>query len=243
MTTPATTSPVATTTASSKPVLVVVGLKREEDIAQGPNMVVVMAASDPKLLRARLAALKASDYRAVVSFGVSGGLLPALKVGDLLLAREVLSPTAAATTWSADNGITAGIAAKLAAAGMPAHVCRFVGADDLAANNGPGPKAALLAATGADSVDMESHVAAEFAAAGGVPFVAIRSPSDDSTATLPPAALVPLNQDGTTNYVGVALSVITDPWQIPLLFQLYQGSEAAFATLEAVRKIIDLGGL
>ena len=73
--------------------------------------------------------------------------------------------------------------------------------------------------------------------------MAIRSPSDDYSRALPPAALVPLLPDGTTDYVGVTLSVIKDPTQIPALFQLNADTNAALATLKKVRAIVDLGGL
>jgi adenosylhomocysteine nucleosidase len=238
-----TIAPVPTTAAPvSKPVLVVCGLKAEEAIAQGPNVVVVLSAGDTALLRSRLAKLVPTDYQAVVSFGVSGGLLPGFKDGDLMLARTVVLAQGSGQ-WTADANLNATIVAKLAAAGITVATGVFAGSDVLGATNSPAGKAALRAATGADNVDMESHIAAQFAASGNVPFVAIRSPSDDYTQSLPAAALVPLLPDGSTDYVGVALSVIQDPTQIPALIQLDLDTNAALAALKGLRQVVDLGGL
>jgi adenosylhomocysteine nucleosidase len=236
-------APVPTSAPVNKPVLVICGLKDEQDIAQGPNVVVVLSASDPNLLRQRLAALNPTDYKCVVSFGICGGLLPGFKDGDLMVARSVVLASGAPGQWTPDQSITASIVTKLTQAGVAVSTGLFAGSDALGNSNSAALKAALRAATGADEVDMETHIAAQFAAKGSVPFVAIRSPSDDCTQALPPAALVPLHQDGTTDYVAVALSVAQDPGQIPQLLQLYIDTQSAYGALKKARAAVDLGGL
>jgi hopanoid-associated phosphorylase len=239
---PSTAATTTTTPAANLPVLVVVGLQQEQQIAQGPNVVICLSASDPNLLRQRISLLKPTDYKAVVSFGVCGGLLPGFNDGDLMLATKVVLAQGTGT-WTPDANLTTSIVKSLAATGMAVRTGVFAGSDSLAASNSAALKAALRAATGADEVDMETHIAAQFAASGNVPFVAMRSPSDDYSQALPPAAMVPLNQDGSTNYGAVILNVIQNPWQIPDLFTLNQNTNAALDTLKKARTIVDLGGL
>ncbi len=61
----------------------------------------------------------------------------------------------------------------------------------------PTEKAALRAATGAAAADMESHLAAAFAATRRVPFAALRVVCDPAERGLPPLAAEALRPDGT----------------------------------------------
>src|SRR5256885_11062072 len=81
-----------------RPVLIVTGLVQEARIAAGPGMIVICSSSDPGQLRNLLATLDSSTFRGVISFGVAGGLDPALKSGDVVVANEV---TAGDTPWLA----------------------------------------------------------------------------------------------------------------------------------------------
>ena len=73
-----------------RPVLVVTGLVQEARIAAGPGMMVICSSSDPQQLRALLTVFDPTSIRGVISFGVAGGLDPALKTGDVVVATEVL---------------------------------------------------------------------------------------------------------------------------------------------------------
>src|SRR6202022_1282382 len=74
-----------------RPVLIVTGLVQEARIAAGPGMIVICSSSDPQQLPALRATLDSSTFRGVISFGVAGGLDPALKSGDVVVATEVLA--------------------------------------------------------------------------------------------------------------------------------------------------------
>src|SRR5262249_10343780 len=80
-------------------------------------------------------------------------------------------------------------------------------------------KEALHKRTGAAAVDMESHVAAEVAATRKLPFAACRVIIDPAQRTLPPAALVGMNPDGSTNLSGVLRSLAQHPAQLPQLIR------------------------
>jgi nucleoside phosphorylase len=224
---------------SRLPVLVVVGMKDEADIAEGPGVTVVIGAGSPELLRSRLKEYDRTKVRAVISFGISGGLDPALKPGDLTLPSAVVSgaakwtPGAALLTWMKRQADDAGIKA---ASGIEA-------ATDELGQSSPADRAALRAATGADGVDMESHIAAEFARAQGLSFAVVRAAADPYDFQLPPAALIPLLPDGTIDRQAVNSSIFAHPDQIGALTKLNGYYKRSLNTLRSAREAIDLGDL
>src|SRR5579883_516654 len=229
-------APVASSTPTAPPaprlpVLVVVGLAQEAQIAQGPGVIVVMSDSDPAHLRALLASFQASSVRAVVSFGIAGGLDVNTVPGTLMVANEVVA-TAGGQTWTPDPALSAEIMARLQAGNVPASFGLFAGSDTLSADDTPAAKLATKQATGADEVDMESHIAAAFAQANALPFAALRAVADPQSVGLPPAALLPIQSNGQPDILAILGSVVTDPSQIPLLLQTYADSQASFTALQ-----------
>src|SRR6202022_1303378 len=97
-----------------RPVLIVTGLVQEARIAAGPGMFVICSSSDPRQLRALLATLDSTTFRGVISFGVAGGLDPALKSGDVVVATEVM---AGDTRWLAGLALSDELVATLALRG------------------------------------------------------------------------------------------------------------------------------
>lgn len=221
-------------------VLAVVGLYDEAMAAAGPEVKVVISAANANLLRERLAEVDGTGLKAVVSFGIAGALDEELEVGDLRVATRVVSGDMA---WPADPGMRREIRRRLTDAGGPAfEETVFLGNDeltgiDLEANR------ALRRRSGADVVDMESHLAAEFAQRNGLPFAAIRAISDTAHQQLPPAALVPLLPDGRGDWKGVLNSVIRQPRQLPDLWAMVKGFSSAMETLRAVRERLNLADL
>ena len=94
-----------------RPVLIVTGLVQEARIAAGPGMFVICSSSDPRQLRALLATLDSTTFRGVISFGVAGGLDPALKSGDVVVATEVM---AGDTRWLAGLALSDELVASIA---------------------------------------------------------------------------------------------------------------------------------
>ena len=89
----------------------------------------------------------------------------------------------------------------------------------------PRAKAALYESTGALAVDMESAVAARFAAARNLPFAVLRVISDDAGHVLPPAALVAMKPDGGIALGRVLGSLLRHPLQVPGLIRTARGLE------------------
>jgi hypothetical protein len=106
-------------------------------------------------------------------------------------------------------------------------------------------KSGLYDATGALAVDMESQVAARFAAKRNLPLAALRVISDDASHVLPPAALVAMKPDGGIALGRVLASLLRKPTQVPALMRTARASNKAFAELLRCRDLcgVGLGGV
>jgi adenosylhomocysteine nucleosidase len=189
-----------------RPILIVTGLVQEARIAAGPGMAVICSSSDPKQLRALLTTLDPTSIRGVISFGVAGGLDPSLKTGDVVVATEVM---AGDTRWLAGLSLTEAQIASIALGrrrvvrGLLAGVEELVGASAC--------KAALHSETGAAAVDMESHIAAAYAAEVGIPFAALRVISDPAHRALPVVARKAIKPNGDLDLRQIVGSVVRNP--------------------------------
>ncbi|HQT80308.1 MAG TPA: hypothetical protein PLD10_24990 [Rhodopila sp.] len=157
----------------------------------------------------------------LISFGLAGGLDPALRPGTIIIPAAVLADgarCAADPTLSRRFGVTT---PHLLLAGS-------------AVVSGKAEKAALHHATGAHAVDLESGAVAQVAAQRGVPFAVIRAICDPAERTLPPAALVALDAKGGVGPLRVLASVLRQPSQIPDLLRLARDAAAARAALVRV---------
>ncbi len=83
-----------------------------------------------------------------------------------------------------------------------------------------------------DAVDNETDIAKALAVQLNLPFVLQRVVLDTADQSLPPAALLPLNPDGTPNAIATAWSVIRHPMQIPALIRLATQQAKAFEVLK-----------
>jgi len=104
-------------------------------------------------------------------------------------------------------------------------------------------KAALHASTGALAVDMESHVAAAFAEAHGLPFATLRVISDAADRALPQAAQVGMKPDGGMDLPAVLWSLAKNPRQLPALIRTGREAEVAFGRLKLLGRHDLLGRL
>ena len=212
-------------------ILVVCGLRAEAGIAAGEGATVVCGGGDGQRLAADLMRLT-PIAAAVLSFGVAGGLDPALRPGDLRVADGVSAP--GGQRYPTDRGWTGRLAARLA---VP--IARFAAVEAPLADIAG--KAALRAATGAATVDMESHIAARAAVEAGVPFAALRAVTDPADRSLPHAATVGMRADGSVDLPAILTSLMKKPGQLPGLIRTGLDARRAFAALLRGRQLLGPG--
>ena len=213
-------------------ILAVTGLAREARLIAGPHLVPVISGGDAVLLENRLQTALAEGARRILSIGICGALAPDLRVGDAVLASEVVVgedvyPTHAAWTKELARRLPNAIIAPMA------------GMNGMSADRDS--KARLHASTRAWASDMESHVAARIASSSGLPFAALRVVSDAAHRTLPPAARVALKPCGGIDLVSVLRSLLRAPLQIPALIRTALEAEIAFAALLRCRYVLHAG--
>lgn len=209
---------------------IITGLAREADCLQGlkDTHVQCAGAAAPRARR-RAQALVDGDARALLSFGICGGLDPALRPGTIIVASAVIAPDG--TRFAVDQGWRTSIAEALAAA-VDAVSAPLAGCDrPLAAI---GDKRDLFEATAAAGVDMESHAVAEVAARASVPFAAIRAIADGAGHVVPSAALDGVDADGTTRPLAVIAQLALRPWQVPAMVLLALDARTALGALGRV---------
>ena len=213
-------------------VLAVVGLAREARIAARAKLTPVISAGKAELLEQRLtAAIAKATPKGIVSFGIAGALAPLLKIGDVVIATHVVSGD---EHYATDPARSALLRERL-----PRAQSVVLAGHDQVVSHVDG-KRRLFAITGAHAVDMESHIAARFAARHNIPFVALRTISDISTKGLPPAALEPLKDNGKPRLSRVLASVAADPSQIPDLMVTGREAGKAFRALLRSRNALGL---
>lgn len=218
----------------TKSVLVVTGATFEARIAAGENISVVCSGGDPSRLRSQLDALDPASFRAVISFGVAGGLDHGLRPGDLLVASHV---TADARTWHATLTLTGALASALPADRTTLQSFAAVDAPVMDTTG----KAALRAITGASAVDMETHIAARFAHDNKLPWGALRAICDPAQRGLPPLALQALKPGGGVNVFAVLKSLALDPSQLSALVSIGHDTLMAVAALRRARRLLGPG--
>ena len=90
-----------------RPIVAVTGLKAEARIAAGAGVRTIAAGADADLLADALAQEFASGARAIISFGIAGGLAPSARAGSWLVAENVVTHAA---RWPVDRAWAAALA-------------------------------------------------------------------------------------------------------------------------------------
>jgi hopanoid-associated phosphorylase len=199
-------------------------------------MTVICSSSDPQQLRSLLATFDPSTIRGVISFGVAGGLDPTLKSGDVVVATEVV---AGAARWLAGLALSEELIGGTGLGRRRVVEGGIVGVEKvIAAQSG---KAALRSETGAVAVDMESHIAADYAAAAGLPFAALRVISDPAGRALPALAMAAIKPNGDIDLRKVLRGVARNPLTLRALVSTGLDFNRALRSLRGCRGFL-LGG-
>ncbi len=209
-------------------------MKAEARIAARPGVTVIAGGGNKSLLESALDNVFEANIGAVLSFGIAGGLAPGLRPGTVLIARNIIAEDGdqfeCDRTWSL----------RLAAALGGAPIVDMAGIDQPVST--PADKRALHTATRAAVADMESHIAARFAAARNLPFAAFRVVADPAERHVPPAALAGIGNTGGVTVGPVLRSLLRAPSQIPHLVKTAFDANAAFVSLFRSRQMAAGGG-
>lgn len=197
-------------------VIVVTGLSLEARIAGGTTVI-----SDGQQTSSILRTAVGKGARAIISFGVCGGLDPKLRPGQFIVGSSVISGDEihqTDKTWS--NRLTTRLPGAKSAV--------VAGVDRPIADTRE--RLRLHARTGAVVADMESHIAARIATAHNLPFAVCRVVLNPTHRKLPPAALLKLRRDGTPDLKKILRSILGQPSQLQHLARLtVDASIAVFA--------------
>jgi adenosylhomocysteine nucleosidase len=208
---------------------VVVGMTAEARLLGSVGCAIAVGGGTPIGARRMAQKLVQDGASALLSFGLAGGLDPALVAGTLVVPRAVLSHQG--RMFDCDDRLSAPLAGE--------RITCLLAADAVVAT--ASDKARMWQETGAGAVDLESGAVAEVAAAAGIPFAVMRAVCDPASRTLPSAAMEALDEHGRISGLRIAGVLARHPWQILGLIAL--GRDAARARRALVGGAERLGRL
>jgi adenosylhomocysteine nucleosidase len=203
-------------------VIAVTGLRAEARVARRAGFSTVCAGGVPARTAAALSEAIGGGATGLVSFGMCGGLAPALAPGTLVCARTVIAPDG--TRHPVDEVWRARLPGWAEAVDGDVF-----GSDAIVGTTAE--KAALHARTGAIAVDLESAVVAAAAARAKLPFIVLRAIADPAERDLPSAAYITLTPDGAPDIGRILASVLREPTQITGLIRLARDARLALRAL------------
>lgn len=168
----------------------------------------------------------------LVSWGLAGGLDPALAAGTVLLPSTLL--TRNGRRFQTDPAWRETLSALLAP-GLTVHEGDLLNTEEVLTT--PNAKARLAAATGAVAVDMESAAIAEAATAAGRPFVVLRVIADGAGDSLPAAVARFVDPQGNPCLRSV-LKTACKPAEWKSLWTLAQRSREAQRKLARAASVV-----
>lgn len=219
--------------ALSTRLLVVVGIVKEAKFAQGKDITLLVSGASPERLAEALEKEIIHDIRAVISFGVAGGLNPEIKTGEIINPDEVYFD---GQTYATDAELNERFRSRLVAQGLFVQTGMIAGSTQVVAS--PEEKAKMFEMIGAAAVDMESHVAAAWAAEHGLPFAALRVISDAAHRSLPQAVLNAVTAEGEIRLRPIITGVLKDIRQVKKLLHAGLDSRKAFNKLAQCQALL-----
>jgi adenosylhomocysteine nucleosidase len=206
----------------------IVGMVSEARIARRSGLPIAIGGGTLQGARVAAERLLREGARSLISFGLAGGLDPALVPGDLVTAEAVLVD---GRLWPCDAALVRRLGAR--------RVPLLLAGDGIVAT--AHEKARLYAETGASVVDLESGAVAELATAAGVPFAILRAICDGAQRDLPSAAVEGLDAEGRIAPLKMIAALLRDPMQTFGLIAL--GRDAARARSALLKAAPGLSGL
>ena len=154
---------------------VVVGMSSEAAIARGLGCPVEIGGGTPSGAEVAAERLVAKGARSLLSFGLAGGLDPAVRAGDIIVPLAVIEGGDACATDPVMSEALGGWFGGLLLAGESIVA-------DISA------KRRLFVSSRACAVDLESGAVARVARRHGLPFAVLRAICDPATRALPPGS-------------------------------------------------------
>lgn len=182
-------------------------------------------------------ALIDAGVSALVSWGMAGGLDPALAPGTIFLPEEVVSRDGMSVTTAAVWRERLGTAiAQRDAQQQPVRTQgRLLTSVKAVATTAD--KATLFQETRAAAVDMESLAVAEAARARQLPFIAVRVIVDSAQDALPRAVSAAADEEGHLKVWRLLAALARTPTDLAALMRLAQRYRAANRSLAAVARV------
>ena len=205
-----------------------VGTPPLSELALGDGSLLALSGIGRAAAAAAAQSLVDAGVSALMTFGLAGGLDPALKSGSVVIPCELLSTEgtryAACRAWRE----------RVAAAVSP--LCAVTEGNLLTSTHAidtPADKAAAFRNSGAAAVDMESAAVAEIAAKHNLPVIAVRVIADTAADTLP-RAVVAASKAGRVRFARLIGGLILAPQEIAPLIRLAQRYRIAMRSLRIV---------
>jgi adenosylhomocysteine nucleosidase len=173
-------------------------------------------------------ALVEAGVSSLMTFGMAGGLDPALKAGSVILPHEVIS--ANGTRFAAHPSWRERVAAAVSPLRAVTEGNLLTSTDAI---DTPAEKNKVFRATGAAAVDMESAAVAEIACHHQLPFIAVRVIVDTAADTLP-RAVVNASRAGRVHAGRLIAGLMLAPGEIAALIRLAQRYRIAVRSLRAI---------
>ncbi len=213
-----------------RPVGIVTGLVAEARIAGALGMALA-GNGTPEGAERAAENLVAQGATALLSFGLAGGLDPALKPGDIVVPLAVIE---GGVSYPTDPALSEAVGGWFGGF--------LVATDGIVATRSA--KAALWRQSMACAVDLESGAVARVASRHGLKFAVLRAICDPAERDLPSAALTALDTRGAIAIGRVAASILRRPGQIGGLIRVGRDAASARKALVGrVDRIVDAGGL
>ena len=168
---------------------------------------------------------------ALMSWGLAGGLDPALAAGTVLLPHEVISPEGRVlpTAWKWRERLSDAVAASCTACGGRLLTWR----EPIAS---PADKAIAFRQAAAAAVDLESFAVAAVAARHGLPFLAVRAIADTGLDGLPRSLIAAAAAGGDMPMGRVLGALVRAPADLPAFIRLVRQYVAASRALRIVAR-------
>lgn len=174
--------------------------------------------------------LLAEGAEGLMSFGIAGGLDPALQSGDLVIGNAV--------QWDGKTFIADPAWASRLLAAIPGSRTGSVAAVARIAAT-PEAKQALYQ-HGASVVDMESGAMALVCAKAGKPFAVLRAVADPAARGIPRSVFLGLAPDGSPRPLAVMGALLRRPWELPGVIRVGLDSAKALAALRRAVAAVNL---